>query len=87
MSLRQCVGLASSVSPDIQPHKTQQMEMSIEFKSDDGTVGPDHVMALWSRTFIEAGKRMGKTFKIANDAVRLIREAASVDVEERWYKK
>ena len=64
----------------------QQMEMSIEFKSDDGTVGPDHVMALWSRTFIEAGERMGKTFKIANNAARLIREAAFVDVEERWYK-
>ena len=61
----------------------QQMEMSIEFKSDDGSVGPDHVMALWSRTFIEAGERTGKMFEIANDAARLIREAAFVDVEER----
>jgi hypothetical protein len=62
------------------------MEMSIEFKSDDSTVSPDHVMALWSRIFIEAGERMGKTFEIANDAARLIQEAAFVDVEGRWYK-
>lgn len=64
----------------------QQLEMSIEFKSDDGTVGPDHIMAQWSRTFIEAGDKLGKTFKIADEAAKLIKEAGFTDVEERWYK-
>ena len=64
----------------------QQLEMSIVFKSDHGTVGPDHIMTQWSNTFIEAGERMGKTFKIAATAARLIREAGFTDVEERWYK-
>lgn len=64
----------------------QQLEMSIEFKSDDGTVGPDHIMAEWSRTFIGAGEKMGKTFRIADNAARLIRQAGFTDVQEIWYK-
>src|SRR5947207_772694 len=64
----------------------QQLEMSIEFTSDDGTVGPDHFMAQWSRTFIEAGDKMGKTFRIADNAAQLIRDAGFTDVRESWYK-
>jgi len=64
----------------------EQMEISIEFTSDDGTVDSDHVMAEWSRLFTEAGERVGKTFKIANQASTLIRETGFVDIEERWYK-
>ena len=64
----------------------QQLEMSIEFKSDHGTVGPDHIMTQWSKTFIAAGEKMGKTFEIGVNAARLIRQAGFADVEERRYK-
>ncbi|KIX02773.1 uncharacterized protein Z518_08715 [Rhinocladiella mackenziei CBS 650.93] len=64
----------------------EQMEMSIEFTSDDGTIDDDHIMAEWSRIFIEAGDKMGKTMKIADQAAALIREAGFTDVMEKWYK-
>jgi len=43
----------------------EQLEMDIEFKSDDGSVGPDHIMKRWSKTFIDQGEEQGRTFKIA----------------------
>ena len=64
----------------------QHLEMDIRFTSDDGTVGPDHIMAEWSRTFIDAGERIGKTFKIANNSARLLQEAGFKDVHETWFK-
>jgi SAM-dependent methyltransferase len=64
----------------------QHLDMSIDFTSDDGTVGPDHIIAEWSRTFIEAGDKMGKTFRIADNASRLIRQACFTDVQESWCK-
>lgn len=64
----------------------QHLEMSIEFTSDDGTVGPDHIMAQWSKTFIEAGEIMGKTFRIADNSSRWMQEAGFEDVHEKWYK-
>jgi SAM-dependent methyltransferase len=64
----------------------QHLEMSIEFTSDDGTVGSDHIMAEWSRTFIGAGEMMGKTFKIANNASKWIKDAGFEDVHEQCWK-
>jgi hypothetical protein len=49
--------------------------MSIEFKSDDGSLGPDHFMRLWSQTFVDYGETQGKTFKIAYLAKNYIEEA------------
>ena len=63
----------------------QHLDMSIEFTSDDETVGPGHIMVECSRTFIDAGERRGKTFKIADNAGRYIREAGFEDVHEQWY--
>ena len=64
----------------------QQLEMSIEFKSDNSTVNDDHIMAQWSKTFIEAGERVGKSFYTADNAAKLIREAGFTEVQEQWYK-
>lgn len=64
----------------------EEMEMSIEFRSDDGTIDEHHIMSEWSRTFLEAGERMGKTMRTADHAATLIREAGFVDVEEKWFK-
>ncbi|KAK2747804.1 hypothetical protein FQN57_001834 [Myotisia sp. PD_48] len=63
-----------------------QLEMSISFVSDDGTVTDNHVLAVWSRTFIEAGDRIGKTFCIAERARDYMEEAGFENVVETNYK-
>ncbi|KAF3900098.1 UMTA protein [Trichophyton interdigitale] len=63
-----------------------QIEMSIEFRSDDGTVTDDHVLAVWSRTFIEAGERIGKTFRIADLAKKYMDDAGFENVVETRFK-
>lgn len=60
--------------------------MSIEFRSDDGTVTDDHVLAVWSRTFIEAGERIGKTFRIADLAKKYMDDAGFENVVETRFK-
>lgn len=60
--------------------------MDIQFTSDDGTVGPGHTMYDWSQIFIDAGEKMGRTFKIPNQSRQLIKEAGYVDVVEKRYK-
>lgn len=60
--------------------------MSIEFRSDDGTVTDNHVLAVWSKTFIAAGERFGKTFRIADLAKGYIEGAGFQNVVERRYK-
>lgn len=64
----------------------QHLDMDITFTSDDGTVGEDHTMAQWSRTFIEAGDMMSKTFRIPDQASMLIQQAGFTDVHQIWYK-
>ena len=63
-----------------------QLEMSIQFSSDDGTVTDDHVLATWSKTFIEAGEKFGKTFRIADLAKGYMQEAGFDNVTERRFK-
>jgi hypothetical protein len=60
--------------------------MSIVFRSDDGTVTDDHVFSVWSRTFIEAGEKFGKTFRIADVAREYIDDAGFEDVVEKKFK-
>jgi hypothetical protein len=63
-----------------------QVEMSIQFKSDDGSLTPDHVLSQWSDIFHEASKRFGKSFYEVWNLSTYIRDAGFVDVEERVYK-
>jgi hypothetical protein len=63
-----------------------QLEMSIQFRSDEGTVTDDHILAVWSRTFIEAGERCGKTFRIADLAKGYLEEAGFNNVVEKRFK-
>ncbi|PYH99943.1 methyltransferase family protein [Aspergillus ellipticus CBS 707.79] len=63
-----------------------QLEMSIEFRSDDGTVTDDHVLKIWSKTFIEAGEKFGKTFRIADLAKGYMQEAGFQNVTEQRFK-
>jgi ubiquinone/menaquinone biosynthesis C-methylase UbiE len=54
----------------------EQLEMSIEFKSDDDSLAdPDHIMRRWSKIFIDSGEEQGRTFKIADLSKDYIKEA------------
>lgn len=63
-----------------------QLEMSIQFKSDDGTLLPDNPMSQWSDVFHEASKRFGKSFFEVWNLSRYIRNTGFEDVVERVYK-
>ncbi|PWY94923.1 methyltransferase family protein [Aspergillus sclerotioniger CBS 115572] len=63
-----------------------QLEMSIQFTSDDGTVTDDHILAVWSKTFIEAGEKFGKTFRIAELAKGYMQQAGFQNVTEERFK-
>lgn len=63
----------------------QHLDMIIEFKSDDASVGEGHIMPEWSQTFVEAGEKLGKTFRLG-EAGKWIREAGFEEVRETWFK-
>ncbi|XTI92278.1 S-adenosyl-L-methionine-dependent methyltransferase [Cenococcum geophilum] len=63
-----------------------QLEMDIQFKSDDGTCPPDNILSQWSSTFISAGEASGKTFKIAERAKPFITAAGFDNVVQTRYK-
>ncbi|KAL4889937.1 S-adenosyl-L-methionine-dependent methyltransferase, partial [Aspergillus ambiguus] len=63
-----------------------QLEMSIQFTSDDGTVTQDHVLAEWSKIFIDAGEKFGKTFRIADLAKGYMQSVGFVNVTEQQFK-
>jgi hypothetical protein len=62
------------------------MEMSIMWKSDDGTVTDEHPLNEWSRISIEAAKKIGKTFENAQFTKENISKAGFVGVVEQKYK-
>jgi hypothetical protein len=49
-------------------------------------VTDDHIMARWSKIFLEAGEKMSKTFRISEHAKEYIRDVGFVDVKEKKYK-
>jgi trans-aconitate methyltransferase len=64
----------------------QHLDMDIGFTSDDGTVGEDHVMAEWSRTFFDAGDKMGKTFRVLDQMAPLMQNAGFTDLYQAVFK-
>ncbi len=64
----------------------QHLDMDIQFTSDDGTVGDGHIMSEWSKTFFEAGERMGKTFYVVDGMAENITRAGFRDVYQIWFK-
>ncbi|KAN0096395.1 S-adenosyl-L-methionine-dependent methyltransferase [Hyaloscypha variabilis] len=64
----------------------EHVDMDIEFKSDDGSVGEGHIMQRWSKTFIDCGEQMGRTFLIGKQAKGLLEAAGFVNVVEKKYK-
>jgi hypothetical protein len=64
----------------------EQLEISIMFKSEDGSITEDHFMAQWSKTLLYAAEQVGKTFAIYDFNRDLITQAGFVDVVEKKYK-
>jgi hypothetical protein len=64
----------------------EDLEFSVEFKSDDESVSNSHIMAEWSRIFLEAGDKMGRTFRTADHCKEWIAAAGFVDVVEKRFK-
>lgn len=79
--------LATNITRCIKPGGwIQDMEMSIMWKSDDGTVTDDHLLNEWSRISIDAAKKIGKTFENAQFTKENMIKAGFVDVVEKKYK-
>ncbi|KAI8652059.1 hypothetical protein NCS56_01422700 [Fusarium sp. Ph1] len=57
-------------------------------QSDDGSVPDDSAMAGWGKTFIEAGKKLGRSFTVVDDNVQEegMTAAGLVDIESRIFK-
>ncbi|XPS73865.1 hypothetical protein M3J07_005988 [Ascochyta lentis] len=62
------------------------VEMSIQFKSDDGTLPADHILSQWSDIFHEASTRFGKSFYEVWNLSTYAKNAGFVDVVETVYK-
>ncbi|KAF2632418.1 S-adenosyl-L-methionine-dependent methyltransferase [Macroventuria anomochaeta] len=63
-----------------------EVEMSIQFKSDDGTLTPDHILSQWSDVFHEASNRFGKSFYEVWNLSTYAKNVGFVDVVENVYK-
>ncbi|KAL3419490.1 mRNA 3'-end-processing protein yth1 [Phlyctema vagabunda] len=64
----------------------EQMEVSIQFKSDDGTVTPGSPLRRWSTTFTKAGEMTGQSFAICETMTEAIKASGFVNVVETVYK-
>ena len=64
----------------------EQAEMNITFKAEEGVFPEDHFLHIWSQTFLEAGEKFGKTFRIVEYMKSWIEEAGFEDVQEENYK-
>ncbi|KAF2032346.1 S-adenosyl-L-methionine-dependent methyltransferase [Setomelanomma holmii] len=63
-----------------------QLEMSVQFESDDGTLASDHVLSQWSDVFHDASKKFRESFYEVWNLSRYIRNQGFVDAVERIYK-
>ncbi|KAL9532416.1 Methyltransferase [Sphaerulina musiva] len=64
----------------------EQVEWSIQNRSADGSLRPNSTLAKWSMYGIECGRRLKKTFKIAEEMAGMITSAGFVDVVEKRFK-
>ncbi|CZR58303.1 related to methyltransferase [Phialocephala subalpina] len=64
----------------------EHLEISIMFKSEDGSLTEDHFMVQWSKTLLYAAEQLGKTFAIYDFNREMITKAGFVDVVEKKFK-
>lgn len=78
-SIQDWPALYSEISKCTKPGRIEQLEMSIEFKSDDDSLAdPNPIMRRWSKLFNDNGDEQGRTFKIADRSKNYIKEAVRI---------
>ncbi|KMP06752.1 UMTA protein [Coccidioides immitis RMSCC 3703] len=63
-----------------------QLEMSVQFQSDEGNLKDHHILSVWSKLFIRMGEMTGKTFRIAELAKGYMEKAGFQNVTEVRFK-
>ncbi|KAI9743478.1 MAG: hypothetical protein M1818_002791 [Claussenomyces sp. TS43310] len=64
----------------------EQVELSVDPTSDDGTVTPDNIFAEWGRMSLDLGESFGKTLRIHELMEDYLREAGFEDVVLEKFK-
>jgi len=64
----------------------EQVEYSADWVTDDDSIPPGHIFHTASQKYIEAGDKMGKTFRILDLQKAYIEEAGLINVVEKRYK-
>ncbi|KPI39318.1 uncharacterized protein AB675_4998 [Cyphellophora attinorum] len=64
----------------------EQVEYSVTWIADDGSVPEGHAFERWSKLFVEAGEKIGRTFRILDLQTDFIKEAGFTNVTERKFK-
>ncbi len=64
----------------------EQVEYSVHWRADDGSIPDDHVFKRWSDIFVEAGEKMGKTFRILDLQKQYVIDAGFENVVEQRHK-
>lgn len=61
----------------------ESYEASVDQNSDDGTVPPGSAMDQWGKLFWEAGRKMGRTFRVYEDDIqrKAMQEAGFVEIQ------
>jgi ubiquinone/menaquinone biosynthesis C-methylase UbiE len=80
-------GLYSEIFTHLKPGGwLEQLEVSVEVFSDDGTVVPGHPFDTWGKTFVKAGIEFGKTLKIVDEAKDWVEQAGYENVTQVIHK-
>jgi len=64
----------------------EQVEYSVHWRADDGSVPEGHVFQRWSDVFVEAGERLGRTFRILDLQKDFVEKAGFQNVVEKKFK-
>jgi hypothetical protein len=64
----------------------EQVEYSVHWRADDGSIPSGHVFERWSDVFVEAGEKIGRTFRILDLQKDFVTSAGFVNVTEQKYK-
>jgi SAM-dependent methyltransferase len=64
----------------------EQVEYSVHWRADDGSIPEGHVFQQWSELFVEAGERIGKTFRILDLQKQFLIDGGFDNVVEKKYK-
>jgi len=64
----------------------EQSEVSVTWRSDDGSIPEGHPFQRWSDIFVEAGEKIGKTFRILDLQKQYIIDAGFENVTEEKHK-